>query len=152
MQNICRWSFFLAVATLAFSGRWTAWAAEKGKPLKVCILSGCAEYKTEQSLPPFQKYLEENFNVTCKWAVRKANDDLSGLEQLDDADVAFVYIKRMQLAGEQLERFKKYATSGRPIVGVRTASHAVQTWPISIGRCWAQLQDTNRWGLSRRLS
>ena len=34
----------------------------------------------------------------------------------------------MQLEGDQLERFKKYATSGRPIVAVRTASHAVQTW------------------------
>ncbi len=31
------------------------------------------------------------------------------------------------LKGEQLERFQKYAKSGRPIVAVRTASHAVQT-------------------------
>lgn len=128
MYHINRWTLFVALAALAGSGREGACAAEKGKPLKVCILSGCAEYKTEESLPPFQKYLEQNFNVSCTWALRKANDDLSGLEQLDDCDVAFVYIKRMQLAGEQLERFKKYATSGRPIVGVRTASHAVQTW------------------------
>jgi type 1 glutamine amidotransferase len=34
----------------------------------------------------------------------------------------------MQLQGEQLERFQKYMLSGRPIVAVRTASHAVQTW------------------------
>ncbi|MDZ4848694.1 MAG: ThuA domain-containing protein [Pirellulaceae bacterium] len=34
----------------------------------------------------------------------------------------------MKLDGEQLERFKKYVTSGRPVVAVRTASHAVQTW------------------------
>jgi len=34
----------------------------------------------------------------------------------------------MELKGEQLERFKNYVTSGRPIVAVRTASHAVQTW------------------------
>ena len=128
MQHACRLSVVLLLAAFACLGREEVCAAEKGKPLKVCLLSGCAEYKTEESLPPFQKYLEQNFNVTCTWAVRKANDDLPGLEQLDDCDVAFVYIKRMQLAGEQLERFKKYATSGRPIVGVRTASHAVQTW------------------------
>ena len=34
----------------------------------------------------------------------------------------------MKLKGEQLDRFKKYVTSGRLIVAVRTASHAVQTW------------------------
>ena len=42
--------------------------------------------------------------------------------------MAFIFFKRMQLAGEQLERFQKYVLSGRPIVAVRTASHAVQNW------------------------
>lgn len=102
--------------------------AEAGEPLKVCILSGCDTYHSEKSLPPFQAFLEAKYNVQCVRAVRRAEDDLPGLEQLDDCDVALVFIKRMQLKGEQLERFKKYAASGRPIVAVRTASHAVQTW------------------------
>ncbi|MCI0332726.1 MAG: ThuA domain-containing protein [Planctomycetes bacterium] len=102
--------------------------AEAAKPLKVCILSGCDTYKSEKSLPPFQKFLEANYNVHAVRVVREAEDDLPGLEQLDDCDVALVFIKRMQLKGEQLERFKRYATSGRPIVAIRTASHAVQTW------------------------
>jgi type 1 glutamine amidotransferase len=103
-------------------------ADEVRKPLRVCMLSGCPTYNSEESLPPFQEFLEQNYNVKCVRVVRKANDDLPGLEQLDDCDVALVFIKRMQLKGEQLERFKKFATSGRPIVAVRTASHAVQTW------------------------
>jgi type 1 glutamine amidotransferase len=97
-------------------------------PLKVCLLSGCDTYDSEASLPPFQEYLEKHYNIVCTRVVKQAVDDLPGLEQLDDCDVAFMFIKRMKLKGEQLERFKKYATSGRPIVGVRTASHAVQTW------------------------
>ena len=105
-----------------------SFADEVGKPLKVCILSGCETYQSEKSLPPFQEFLEQNYNVRCTRLTKKAVDDLPGLEQLDDCDVAFVFIKRMQLKGEQLERFQKYATSGRPIVAVRTASHAVQTW------------------------
>lgn len=103
-------------------------AEETQRPLKVCILSGCNTYNSEESLPPFQEFLEKNYNVKCVRVVRAATDDLPGLEQLDDCDVAFVFIKRMQLEGDQLARFKKYATSGRPIVAVRTASHAVQTW------------------------
>ncbi len=103
-------------------------AEEPARPLKVCILSGCPTYESEESLPPFQEYLERSFNVRCTRVVRTANDDLPGLEHLDDCDVALVFIKRTKLKGEQLERFKKYVTSGRPVVAVRTASHAVQTW------------------------
>jgi hypothetical protein len=103
-------------------------ADDAAKPLRVCILSGCPTYDSEKSLPPFQKFLEANYNVTCKRVIRKATDDLPGLEPLDACDVALVFIKRMELRGKQLEQFQKYATSGRPIVAVRTASHAVQTW------------------------
>lgn len=103
-------------------------AAEAGPPLKVCILSGCETYHSETSLPPFQEFLEQNYNVRCTRVVRRGIDDLPGLEQLDDCDVVLVFIKRMQLKGDQLDRFKKYMTSGRPVVAVRTASHAVQTW------------------------
>jgi type 1 glutamine amidotransferase len=118
------WMFFL-IAAFGFT---TVRADEKQKPLRVCILSGCDTYDSETSLPPFQEFLERHYNVQCSRVIRKAEDDLPGLEQLDDCDVAFVFIKRMQLKGDQLERFRKYATSGRPIVAVRTASHAVQTW------------------------
>ncbi|WP_010586526.1 ThuA domain-containing protein [Schlesneria paludicola] len=103
-------------------------AAENSKPLKVCFLSGCPTYHSEKILPDFQTFLEKNYNVTTTRLVRVADDDLPGLEQLEDCDVAFVFFKRMKLKGEQLERFQKYVTSGRPLVGVRTASHAVQTW------------------------
>jgi type 1 glutamine amidotransferase len=60
--------------------------------------------------------------------IRRTDEDLPGLEQLDNCDVALVFIKRMNLSGEQLEWFKKYVTSGKPLVAVRTASHAAQTW------------------------
>jgi type 1 glutamine amidotransferase len=106
----------------------TVTAAEFGKPLKICVLSGSDTYQSDQSLPPFEEFLQQNYNVQCNHLEKRAVDDLPGLEQLDNCDVALVYIKRMKLSGEQLERFKKYALSGRPIVGVRTASHAVQTW------------------------
>src|SRR5438552_697713 len=101
---------------------------EKGRPLNACFLSGCNTYNSEESLPPFQEYLERQYNARTTRVVRKADDDLPGLEKLNDCDVAFIFIKRMKLKGEQLERFKNYVTSGRPIVAVRTASHAVQTW------------------------
>ena len=95
-------SLFLALAGF----RMAAPAAEAGQPLKVCMLSGCDTYNSEKSLPPFQEYLAHNYNVRSTRVVRKAEGDLPGLEQLDDCDVALVFIKRMQLQGEHLERFK----------------------------------------------
>jgi type 1 glutamine amidotransferase len=39
-----------------------------------------------------------------------------------------LFTRRLQIEGESLERGKKYVKSGKPIVGVRTASHGFQKW------------------------
>ena len=39
-----------------------------------------------------------------------------------------VFTRRLNVDGGELERFKDYCREGRPIVGVRTASHAFQNW------------------------
>jgi type 1 glutamine amidotransferase len=51
-----------------------------------------------------------------------------GLENLDTCDVLLIFTRRLKIDGKQLERIKKYCDAGRPIVGVRTASHAFQNW------------------------
>src|SRR5207244_7400900 len=76
----------------------------------------------------FQKYLEENFNVRCTRAFRKTDDDVPGLENLDTCDVMVLFTRRLTISGEQLERIQKYCRAGRPIVALRTASHAFQNW------------------------
>jgi len=39
-----------------------------------------------------------------------------------------LFTRRLTISGEQLERVKKYCLAGKPIVGIRTASHALQNW------------------------
>jgi type 1 glutamine amidotransferase len=39
-----------------------------------------------------------------------------------------LFTRRLTIQGEQLDRIKKYCTSGKPIVAVRTASHGFQNW------------------------
>lgn len=103
-------------------------ADEHSKPLRVCMLSGCHTYDSDKSLGEFQPWLDKHYQVTTRLLRRKNIKDLPGLEHLDEADVTLVFIKRTELSGEQLERFKKHMLSGKPIVAIRTASHAVQTW------------------------
>ena len=50
-------------------------------------------------------------------------DDLLGLEVLDMADIALISARRRPLPAEQLDRIRKFAASGKPMVGIRTASH-----------------------------
>ena len=108
----------------------TSRAADAPEPIKVCLVSGSLEYKSNETLAEFQKQLEANYPVMCSRAfiVGENIHDLPGLENLDDCDVMLLFTRRLKLSGEQLERIKAYCMSGRPIVGVRTASHAVQTW------------------------
>jgi putative membrane-bound dehydrogenase-like protein len=85
-------------------------ATADGKaPLKVCLVSGSEEYKSDDSLRAFQKYLEDHYKVQCTHAFRRADNDLPGLENLEACDVALFFTRRLTISGEQLERVKSIA-------------------------------------------
>jgi nicotinamidase-related amidase/type 1 glutamine amidotransferase len=50
-------------------------------------------------------------------------NDLLGLEVIDTADIALISVRRRTLPVDQLDRVKKFVASGKPLVGIRTASH-----------------------------
>jgi type 1 glutamine amidotransferase len=104
--------------------------APAGKPLAVCLVSGSLEYRSNESLDSFQKLFEGKYNARCTRAFVEGADEsrLPGLENLDHCDVALLFTRRLKLEGEELDRIKRYCLAGKPIVGVRTASHAIQTW------------------------
>ncbi len=100
------------------------------RPLKVVMLSGSAEYESDVTLTRLKAEIEKDHPAQAKVTLLKAEgvDKLPGLEALDDADVALFFTRRLTIEGEALERVKRYVASGRPIVGVRTASHGFQRW------------------------
>ncbi len=123
------WNIALA-AVFAFAGLCCRATAAPPQPIKVCLVSGSLEYKSNESLAEFQKFVEAHYPVRCSRAFLEGTDEshLPGLEHLDDCDTMLLFTRRLNLSGEELARFKRYCLAGRPIVGVRTASHAVQTW------------------------
>lgn len=98
------------------------------KKLQVALVSGSLEYKSDESLAQFQKYLEANYPIECVRAFRKSDDDLPGLDALESCDVAIFYTRRLKIDGAQLDRVKQYIASGKPVIGLRTASHGFQNW------------------------
>jgi hypothetical protein len=115
-----------AVASGAVSG--VIAAPMESKALRVCLVSGSEEYKSNESLASFQKQLEQDHRALCARAFWTSKTDLPGLESLDSCDVIILFTKRLELPKGQLDRVKKYCLAGRPIVGLRTASHAFQNW------------------------
>ncbi len=98
------------------------------KPLRVVFIAAEGEYEPDKTLPILQKYLESKLDVVSTRVFAKSKSDLPGLEALDNCDVAVLFTRRIELKGDQLDRLKKYCTAGKPLVGIRTASHAIQTW------------------------
>jgi type 1 glutamine amidotransferase len=129
MKHPCSLFAVVAAFALIVGANGAGDKQEPGKGvLNVCLISGSAEYKSDESLAKLQTYLEKSGAVKCSRAFAKSETDLPGLDNLDRCDVAVLFTRRLKLEGEQLERIKKYCLSGKPLVGIRTASHAVQTW------------------------
>jgi nicotinamidase-related amidase len=50
--------------------------------------------------------------------------NLENLQILEDAGLAIIFIRRRALEPEKMQAIKDYISSGRPLLGIRTASHA----------------------------
>jgi type 1 glutamine amidotransferase len=104
--------------------------APQEEPLRVCLVSG-PHYKANDSLGEFKKHLEENHRIACSRVITEdypLGKDLPGIEALDSADVLVLFTRRITVPPDQLERVKKFCASGKPVLGLRTASHAFQNW------------------------
>ena len=112
-------AFSLAVTTHAAS------------PPTIVLVSGEDEYNSAETLPAYAKFLETNHNYKTICLRRELKPDtIAGLEALERADLLILFARRMTLPDEQLKKFQTYFASGKPVIGLRTASHAFQNWLV----------------------
>jgi type 1 glutamine amidotransferase len=105
-----------------------------GKGKHVVLVSGDEEYRSEAALPQLAKILSKHhgFKCTVLFAIDPAdgtinpnrNDNIPGLEALDKADLMVIFTRFRKLPDEQMKHVVDYVESGRPIIGMRTATHA----------------------------
>ena len=94
----------------------------------VAVVVSEFEYETYNTLPTFaRQHLGKDFRVVCAVNDDQTNHDLPGLEVLAEADLAVLSIWRRTLAPAQLQLVRDYVASGKPIVAIRTSSHAFAT-------------------------
>ena len=87
------------------------------------------EYETARTLPPFAlRAFGKDFRISLVYANAEDRNDLPGLNVLNDADVAIFSIRRRTLPKRQLDIFRQFISSGKPLVALRTTSHAFCLW------------------------
>ena len=102
---------------------------DDNRPLIAFIIAE-NEYHANQTLPEFAHELLLNKGVNCDFALGKpvytggGIHNIENLQILKDADLSVIFVRRRTLPTDQMNLVKEYAKSGKPILGIRTASHA----------------------------
>jgi type 1 glutamine amidotransferase len=103
--------------------------ASPAKPINVIITIGEDEYHAKETLPAFANAeLQEKLHWHVTIIQSDDKKDMPGLETLKNADLLIMFMRRRELPETQLQLFKDYFESGKPVVGIRTSCHAFQNW------------------------
>lgn len=115
---------------------WVVYEGKSGPGVgkHIVLVSGDEEYRSEEALPQLGKILARHhgFRCTVLFAIDPAdgtinpdrNDNIPGLEALETADLMIIFTRFRRLPDDQMKFVENYVESGRPIVGLRTATHA----------------------------
>lgn len=108
--------------------------AGPGKGKRVVLVSGDEEYRSEEALSQLAKILglRHGFDCTVLYAIDpdsgkidpNKNDNIPGLEKLASADVMVIATRFRNLPDEQMRHIDAYLKAGKPVVAMRTATHA----------------------------
>lgn len=96
------------------------------------LMIGEDEYRTWETLPEFAKAELEplGHRVTVVHADEADKNHFPGLvEALRDADLLLVSVRRRTPVKQQLDAVRGFLASGKPLLGIRTASHAFSPLP-----------------------
>jgi hypothetical protein len=143
-------NFALLVATCGLTGSlvnaadpWIVYEGKEGpgRGKHIVLVSGDEEYRSEEALPQLAKILSQRhgFKCTVLFAIDKTdgtinpkqNDNIPGLEALKSADLLVMFTRFRDLPDDQMQLVIDYTNSGKPIIGMRTATHAFNLKPES---------------------
>jgi putative heme-binding domain-containing protein len=98
---------------------------------KIVFMIGEPEYDTKTTLPEFAKTELDPLGIQSVFVIadKEKPNDFPGLEALKNADLLFVSVRRSTPTKEQMALIRAHLNAGKPLVGIRTASHAFDAKP-----------------------
>jgi type 1 glutamine amidotransferase len=113
----------------------------------IVLISGDQEYRSEQALPELAAILSarHGFDCTVLFAIDRKDgainpdvvDNIPGLEALDSADLMILFVRFRDLPDAQMKHIVDYVEAGRPIIALRTATHAFDIKSSPTYRRWS---------------
>jgi len=105
-----------------------------GNGKHIVLVSGDEEYRSEEALPQLAKILAKHhgFKCTVLFAIDPKDgtikpdqvNNIPGLEALKSADLMIIFTRFRDLPDDQMKYIADYLDSGKPVIGLRTATHA----------------------------
>ncbi|WP_340105463.1 ThuA domain-containing protein [Rhodohalobacter sp. 8-1] len=100
----------------------------------IVLVSGDDEYRSEEAMPLLAKILSNHhgFKTTVLFAIEPGSGEIKpnfqnnipGLENLVSADLMVLFTRFRELPDDQMRYIDEYVQAGKPIVALRTATHA----------------------------
>lgn len=99
----------------------------------IVFVSGEEEYRSEESFPMIARILEREtgakisfcFSVDSSGYIDPNNTrHIEGIEKLKDADLMVIFARFRALPQDELKYITDHVESGKPIIGLRTSTHA----------------------------
>lgn len=127
----------LAFASLARAADpWVVFEGSEGsgKGKHIVFVTGDEEYRSEEGMPQLARILAKHhgFKCTVLFAIDPKDGTINpnittnipGLEALKTADLMVIFTRFRDLPDDQMKPIVDYVESGKPVVGLRTATHA----------------------------
>lgn len=105
-----------------------------GKGKHVVLVSGDEEYRSEEALPMLGRLLADRlgFKCTVLFAIDRKTGEINpneganipGLEAVGSADLLLVALRFRQLPDEQMKWLVDHIDGGKPLLALRTSTHA----------------------------
>jgi len=124
-----------------------------GQGKHIVFLSGDEEYRSEEGLPMLAKILavRHGFKCTVLFAINPedhtidptVSTNIPGTDALDSADLCVVALRFRELPDAQMRHFVDYLKAGKPLIALRTSTHAFQ-YPPNSPNAYARFDWRNR--------
>jgi nicotinamidase-related amidase/type 1 glutamine amidotransferase len=120
------------VMSTVFTGR-PEFRFKNDKRPRVVFISAESEYNAAVTLPEFAHELEMKYGLCCEILQsstdQRSNErhDIWGMEALGSADLAVLFVRRRAFPVQQMQYLHDYLNSGKPLIALRTSSHAFDT-------------------------
>jgi hypothetical protein len=137
MKSIYSFFFFLFfVAGAVAQNQWITYKGTEGpgKGKHIVFVGGDEEYRSEESLPMLAAILAKRYGFTCTvlFAIDPKTGEINpvylsnipGLENLRKADLMVIAARFRELPDDQMKYIDEYLSAGKPVLGLRTATHA----------------------------